>query len=151
MKLDGENFSRNGHDVFKGTIKAIDEGGTPMGWADVVNLYDRRQKVALTNSIENDLLIPLDDARRMVNQLHEQLEMEARAAESLPDEDVRTRSGASALVGLAEHAELWHTSDGDAFATIETSGHRETWSVTMLAMKSQSILVVGDTGPQWVR
>jgi hypothetical protein len=37
------------------------------------------------------------------------------------------------LVGVTEGAELFHTSDGDTFATIPVNGHHETW-----ALKSRS-------------
>ena len=129
MKLVGENFSRNGHNVFRRTIKALDDDGNPMGWADVVNLYNRRERMVLVNNLTEDLIIAVDDARRMVNQLHQQLEREARAGERLPDEDDCKRSQASMLVELAGDIELWHTSDGSAYATIEIDGHQETWAI----------------------
>ena len=129
MKLVGENFSRNGHNVFKGIVKAVGDDGIAIGWADVVNLYSRREKVALTSNLSADLSIALDDARGMVNQLHQQLEGVANAAQSLPEEGDGKRSQATTLVDLAGEAELWHTPDGAAFATFEVDGHRETRAI----------------------
>ena len=64
-----ENFSRNGHNVFKGTVKALqdDEGFT--GWADVVNIYDHKAKLKLVENLSTDLSLPLDDSRAMVSDL----------------------------------------------------------------------------------
>ena len=137
MKLVGENFSRNGHNTLKGTVKAVDNEGNPLGWADVVNLYSRREKLALVNNLVEDLAIAIDDARRMVNLLHQGLEREALAAEGLglPDEDDGKQSQATTLVTLAADAELWHTPDGDAFATIDMDGHRETWALRTKAFR----------------
>lgn len=36
---------------------------------------------------------------------------------------------AEKLLNLCEHAELFHTPDGESFATISVSGHRENWSL----------------------
>jgi hypothetical protein len=40
----------------------------------------------------------------------------------------KRKSQATLLVGLAEDAELWHTPEYDAFATIEVDGHKENYS-----------------------
>ncbi len=48
----------------------------------------------------------------------------ARPAESRKS---TRRSQASILIGVTEEAELFHTSDGDTYATIPVNGHRETW------------------------
>jgi hypothetical protein len=41
----------------------------------------------------------------------------------------KTKSQATKLVDLAEKAELFHNSEGDAYATIAIDGHHETWSM----------------------
>lgn len=41
----------------------------------------------------------------------------------------KPKSQASVLVEVAQDAELFHTSDGDTFATIPVNGHRETWAL----------------------
>mgnify|MGYP001184559988 FL=1 len=42
-------------------------------------------------------------------------------------EDPQKRTQSQTLILLAYDAELFHTSDGDAFATIPVDGHKETW------------------------
>jgi hypothetical protein len=41
----------------------------------------------------------------------------------------KSKSQASVLVGVTDEAELFHTSDGDAYATIPINGHHETWAL----------------------
>jgi len=136
MKLVGENFSRNGRNLFKGTVRAVTDDGAPMGWADTINLYSRREKEALVSNLVSDLAIALDVARAMVNQLHQELEAKLKAAEGLPEEEDSKATQASTLVALAEGADLWHTPDGDAYATVEIAGHRETWGLSAKAFRS---------------
>ena len=45
------------------------------------------------------------------------------------DGDDLKRSQGSSLVDLARDAELWHTPEGAAFATVEVDGHHETWGL----------------------
>lgn len=52
------------------------------------------------------------------------------------DDDEKTPSQATLLVGLVKpEAELWHTPDGDAFATITVGNHRENWPVKSKAFR----------------
>ena len=126
MKLIGENFSRNGHNVFKGTVKALqdDEGVTE--WADVVNIYDRKAKLKLVENLSTDLSLPLDYARAMVSDLVRSLEAAASSAEALPDDDDAKKSQATKLVDLAKGLNLWHSPDGTPYVTFEVDGHYET-------------------------
>ena len=59
-------------------------------------------------------------------------------------------SQATALVKLAETAELWHTPDGDAYATVPVSDHREVWPVRSKQFKrwlSRRFYVSGEKAP----
>lgn len=41
----------------------------------------------------------------------------------------KPQSQASVLVGITDEAELFHTADGDTYATIPVNNHRETWAI----------------------
>ena len=56
-----------------------------------------------------------------------------RAAEA--QAEARGISQATELVALAADAELFHSPDGDAFATIEVEGHDETWPLRTKAFR----------------
>lgn len=45
------------------------------------------------------------------------------------NEKSRPKSQSSVLVALAEDAELFHTAEGDTYATIAINNHRETWAL----------------------
>lgn len=139
MKLVAENFSRNGHNSFRGTVKAIGDDGLFTGWTDVVNIYSRKEKLKLVDNLHNDLFLALDKARAMVNELTKELEAIAQAAEALPDEDNDKKSQATQLVDLAvsEQFELWHAPDSTAFATIEVDGHSETWAINSKSFRQR--------------
>lgn len=47
----------------------------------------------------------------------------------------KPQSQASILVGVTEEAELFHTGDGDAYATIPVNNHRETWAIKSRGFK----------------
>jgi len=51
------------------------------------------------------------------------------AASQASEENKERKSQATRLVELASDAELFHTSDGEAFASFAVSGHLETWPV----------------------
>ncbi|HEX8173977.1 MAG TPA: DUF3854 domain-containing protein [Pyrinomonadaceae bacterium] len=51
------------------------------------------------------------------------------AAHSPEDEKTKRRSQSTVLVDLIEDAELFHTSEGDTYATIPVKGHFETWAL----------------------
>lgn len=51
------------------------------------------------------------------------------AAKPAESQKEKSRSQASVLVEVAEDAELFHTSDGDTYATIPINDHRETWAL----------------------
>jgi hypothetical protein len=59
-------------------------------------------------------------------------------------------SQATALVRLAEAAELWHTPDSDAYATVPVSDHREVWPVRSKRFKrwlSRRFYITGEKAP----
>ncbi|MFL6211815.1 MAG: DUF3854 domain-containing protein [Pyrinomonadaceae bacterium] len=49
------------------------------------------------------------------------------AAKAAENHKAKPKTQASVLVEVTEGAELFHTSDGDAYATIQVNGHHETW------------------------
>lgn len=49
------------------------------------------------------------------------------AAKPAEDDKRRRKTQTTTLLDVAEEAELFHTSDGDAYATITVKGHRQTW------------------------
>lgn len=51
------------------------------------------------------------------------------AAKPAESQKEKSKSQASVLVEVAEDAELFHTSDGDTYATITINMHRETWAL----------------------
>jgi hypothetical protein len=51
------------------------------------------------------------------------------AATQLDGRKSKPKSQSSILVGLAEDVELFHTGDGDTYATISINNHRETWAL----------------------
>ena len=51
------------------------------------------------------------------------------AAKAADGQKGKPKSQASVLVEVARDAELFHTSDGDTYATIPVNGHRETWAL----------------------
>ena len=51
------------------------------------------------------------------------------AAKSAENSKEKSKSPASVLVEATEDAELFHTSDGDTYATIPINSHRETWAL----------------------
>ena len=57
-------------------------------------------------------------------------ELDRLIARESGEEKDRKPSQADVLVSLAEEAELFQSPDEEAYADIEVSGHRETWSVT---------------------
>jgi len=127
MKLIGENFSRNGHNTFKGMVKAVEDDGSYTGWADIVNIYSRKEKLKLIENLVDDLSLGSDKARAMVNNLTKELESQAQSAEVLPDEEDGKKSQSTQLVDLAKDCELWHDPEGTPFVSIHVEGHRETW------------------------
>ena len=78
-----------------------------------------------------DLVAELD--HRLVAEADEadaRAEAEAEKAGGRQDQDgARGKSQATMLVELALDAELWHTLDGDAYATVPVEEHAETWPV----------------------
>jgi hypothetical protein len=46
-----------------------------------------------------------------------------------PEIETKKKSQSSVLIGLIDDAELFHTSEGDTYATIPIKGHLETWSL----------------------
>jgi hypothetical protein len=69
-------------------------------------------------------------------QVHEALlrltvavEGQLRAQAQHVEERAEHLSQATQLLALAADAELWHTPEGEAYATIEVDGHRETWRI----------------------
>ncbi|MSQ47309.1 MAG: hypothetical protein EXR78_02800 [Deltaproteobacteria bacterium] len=55
--------------------------------------------------------------------------IQADVAEASTDEGKGRQSQATILVDLASDVELWHTPDGEAWATIPTNNHSENWQV----------------------
>lgn len=51
------------------------------------------------------------------------------AAKTADSQKEKPKSQASVLVEVAQDADLFHTSDGDTYATIPINGHRETWAL----------------------
>lgn len=51
------------------------------------------------------------------------------AAKTTESQKEKSKSQASVLAEVAEDAELFHTSDGDTYATIPINSHRETWAL----------------------
>lgn len=51
------------------------------------------------------------------------------AAKTAESHKEKSKSQASVLVQVTEDAELFHTSDGDTYATIPINNHRETWAL----------------------
>ena len=135
MYLVGENFSRNGSNSFRGTVKALEDDGTFTSWSDVVNIYNRKERLKLVENLANDLSLTLDRARSMVSELFKRLEAEVRGAEALPDEADERKTQGTLLVQLAEGCEFWHTPDDKPFATIEVDKHRENWPINARAFR----------------
>jgi hypothetical protein len=54
------------------------------------------------------------------------LQLAAPELREAPGEDRKQTQG-EALIGYADAAELFHSPDGEAFATVEVDGHQETW------------------------
>lgn len=135
MKLVGEGFSRNGHLSLKGVAKAVHDDNRPTSFVERVDLYDRKSKLALIKHLIDDLTWSMDEARDKVNALVIKVEEGLLAAEELPDDDDTKKSQGTILVDLAEDAELWHTPEGECFATIEVGAHRETWGLRTKAFR----------------
>jgi putative DNA primase/helicase len=57
---------------------------------------------------------------------------QTKAAAAAPQSaaDKRREQKAAEMAALMIGVELWHDAEGDAFATIETNGHRESWPVS---------------------
>ena len=51
------------------------------------------------------------------------------AAKSPESQKEKPKTQSSVLIEVTEDAELFHTSDGDTYATIPINGHRETWAL----------------------
>jgi hypothetical protein len=81
MKLLTQNFSSNG--VLKGTVIAVKDDGTPMGFEEVVTLRDSKQRQRLAQALADEFGLPLDDARQAVKNL---LVQTRNTANQLPEE-----------------------------------------------------------------
>jgi hypothetical protein len=69
-------------------------------------------------------------SRKVVEDLVLQL-----AGDQVDREEKRRPSQATVLVNLTADAELWHTPDGDAYATVSVDEHRENWPVRSRGFK----------------
>jgi hypothetical protein len=81
MKLLAQNFSSNG--VLKGTVIAVKDDGTPMGFEEVVTLSDSKQRQRLAQALADEFDLPLDEARQAVKNL---LVQTRNTANQLPEE-----------------------------------------------------------------
>ena len=81
----------------------------------------------LVRQLDNHLVAAADDA-------HAQATVDGAQLDGGDDGD-RKDSQATILIKLAMQAELWHTPDGDAYATIAVDEHRENWPVRSRGFK----------------
>jgi hypothetical protein len=93
MKLLTQNFSANG--VLKGTVIAIKEDGTPMGFEEVITLSDSKQRQRLAQKLADEFSLPLDDTLQVVRNLLIQTRTTAnQVPEELPTEGAKPESSA---------------------------------------------------------
>lgn len=110
----GRRHSKKVADSLNGTAKKI----------KVVDLSDSEEKQDVSDYLEDhslaELLKKVDDAPTYVTEKKNQLD-------SKEDEEKLTQS--QILIELASGAELFHTPDGEVYATFNKVDHRETWRI----------------------
>jgi hypothetical protein len=80
----------------------------------------------VAQKIKEKLGYPIGDVRRDMELLSAaQKRADAGPGSPLGAQHARADSQATQLVALAAAAELWHTPEDDAYATIEVNGHQE--------------------------
>ncbi len=135
MKILAVGFSRNGRQDLVGILKAADDDGELLGLQYRGNYSDLSVKERFIKSIVDELGVNPDQARAAVTQALRDVDKVLSGQEPAGDGDDDKLSQATTLVNLAKDAELWHTPDGGAFATIVIDAHRETWGIRAKAFR----------------
>jgi len=92
---------------------------------DIVDWLGRR-----TDSESPETTVEILQSMAKPYPLPEPPQTKAAAAAPQSAADKRREQKAAEMAALMIGVELWHDAEGDAFATIETNGHRESWPVS---------------------
>jgi hypothetical protein len=108
----------------RATVRALLDGQEK--WTDKVDIEDAKERSQLAEELARRTGIPVDDVGQLL--MDGLAAARRRRQEQAAEGDEETGSTQSqVLLALADGAELFHSPEGDPFATVKVSDHAETW------------------------